>query len=87
MIVAVLCTQMLAGCARHPVAPEAVALAPIKSIPAPQPARAQRQSGSARDCQIKPSGLGDTWVDVDDVAARNCQTGRRAAGASKSSIK
>jgi hypothetical protein len=82
MIVAVLCTQMLANCARAPIAPEVVARAPIRSIPATQPARAQRQSGSARDCQLKPSGLGDTWLDVDDVAARNCQTGRRTAGVS-----
>jgi hypothetical protein len=83
MIVVVLCTQMLADCARAPIAPEVVARAPIKSIPAPQPARTQHQSGSANGCQFKPSGLGDTWVDVDDVAARNCQTGRRTAGASQ----
>jgi hypothetical protein len=82
VIVAVLCTQMLADCARVPIAPEVVARAPIKSMPAPRPVSAQRQSGSARDCQFKPSGLGDTWVDVDDVAARNCPTGRRTAGVS-----
>jgi hypothetical protein len=82
MIVAVLCTQMLADCVRAPIAPEVVASAPIKSIPAPQPMRAQRQSGSRHDCQLKPSGLGDTWLDVDDVVARNCQTGRRTAGVS-----
>jgi hypothetical protein len=85
MIVAVLCTQMLADCARRPIEPEVVARAPIKSIPAPRPTRAQRQSGSGPECQFKPSGLGDTWLDGDDGAARNCPTGRRAVGASRSS--
>jgi hypothetical protein len=82
MTVAVLCIQMLADCARRPIAPDVVARAPIISIPAPQPARAKRQPAS-RDCQLKPSGLGDTWVEVDDAAARNCPTGRRTAGASR----
>ena len=82
LIAAVLCTQMLADCARRPIAPEVVARAPINSIPAPQPARAKRQPGS-RECQLKPSGLGDTWIDVDDAAARTCATGHSAAGASK----
>jgi len=83
MIVAVMCIQMLADCARHPIAPDVVARAPINSIPAPQPTRAKPQPAS-RDCQLKPNGLGDTWVDVDDGAARNCPTGRRTAGASRS---
>jgi hypothetical protein len=85
MIVVVLCTQMLADCARRPIVPEVVARAPIKSIPAPQAVHARRQSGSGRDCQFKPSGLGDTWVDVDDVAAGNCPMGHRTTGASRSS--
>jgi hypothetical protein len=83
LIAALLCTQMLADCARRPIAPEVVAHAPINSIPAPQPTRAKRQSGS-RECQLRPSGLGDTWVDLDDAAARNCATGHSAAGGSRS---
>ncbi len=87
MIVAALCTQMLADCAGRPSAPEAVALAPIKSAPVPRPLHAQLQSASGRDCQSKPSGLGDTWIDVDEIAAGNCPMGRRTAGAPKSSTK
>jgi hypothetical protein len=84
MAAAALCMQMLVGCARRPIAPDVVASAPIKSIPTPQSGGAQRRSRSGHDCQFKLSGLGDTWLDGDDAAPRNCLASGRAAGAPKS---
>jgi hypothetical protein len=84
MVAAALCMQMLADCARRPIAPDEAARAPIKSTAISQSGGAQRQSRSGHDCPFKLSGLGDTWLDGDEAAPRNCPANGRLAGAPRS---
>jgi hypothetical protein len=76
VVVAASCMQMLADCARRPVAPDSAAT--VASIgantPNPPPRRAPPQSQSKSDCPFKMSGLGDTWLDADYATPRSCVT-------------
>jgi hypothetical protein len=82
--VAALCIQMLTDCARRPIGLDSIAGgAPIRSK-APIPLRRPPlpQSRPRSDC-FKTSGLGDTWLDTQEAAPRNCMTTDRATGTSK----
>jgi hypothetical protein len=84
LVVAALCIQTLAGCARRATVADGAAIrASIGSTP--PPGRVLRQSPSRPDCQFRMGGLGDTWLDADDAASRNCPMSGRAGGTSKSS--
>jgi curli biogenesis system outer membrane secretion channel CsgG len=83
LVVAVLCIEALAGCARRPVEPLSAAVsAPIRSTSNPLPRRTPRASQSGTDCQFTTRGLGDTWIDADGLST-SCGSGQSAAPRSK----